>query len=253
MDTKQLVAQYKPAFDRDGYVLIRGFLSPSEVAELNAYFEKFIANRAAPLAGTHAFYEIKGKPETLKYLSHLSEHDAYFEKLEKSDRYLGLAAGLLGDVALPKGVEWFNKCARVGLATPPHQDGYYYMLTPNEAIHFWLALDTVDEGNGCIRYVKGSHRRPMRTHQRSQTLGFSQYINDYGPADDANSELMIMQPGDLLAHHSMTIHRADANTSNRERRAMGFVYYAKRAVFDEKRSAEYQKKLHAELQAAGKI
>ncbi|MEC8389905.1 MAG: phytanoyl-CoA dioxygenase family protein [Planctomycetota bacterium] len=33
------------------------------------------------------------------------------------------------------------------------------------------------------------------------------------------------QPGDLLVHDAMTIHRADANRStNRTRRALGFIY-----------------------------
>ena len=73
----------------------------------------------------------------------------------------------------------------------------------------WIALDPVDEENGCVRYVPGSH----------------------------------LQPGDVLVHHAMTIHRADGNTSDRHRRALGAVYFSRRSVQDAERLAAYQKTL----------
>jgi hypothetical protein len=51
----------------------------------------------------------------------------------------------------------------------------------------------------------------------------------------------------------MTIHRADANRSNRTRHAIGMVYYAARAKEDKVAVEAYQKKLMAELAQAGKI
>ena len=36
----------------------------------------------------------------------------------------------------------------------------------------WLALDEVDETNGCLCYVPGSHRQGLREHARTRTLGF---------------------------------------------------------------------------------
>ena len=61
-------------------------------------------------------------------------------------------------------------------------------------------------------------------------------------------------PGDLLAHDAMTIHRADANSSSdRPRRALGFIYYSERAREDGAAHAAYQKKLAEELAAEGRI
>ena len=74
----------------------------------------------------------------------------------------------------------------------------------------WMALETVDEENGCVRYVKGSHKLGMREHGRTQTLGFSQGITDFGTDEDLLHEVYFpTQAGDLLVHHSLTIHRAD--------------------------------------------
>ena len=219
MDSGVLARQYKAPFDRDGYILIRAFFTPEQVSELRARFARFIAEEVPKYPPSDAVYEVKGKPETLKYIQRLTEHDPYFAHLERDPRFVELAKGLLGDDVVPQGVEWFNKCSRIAPATPPHQDGYYYMLEPNEGVHFWMALDPVDEENGCIRYVKGSHRRGLRDHVRSNLLGFSQTLADFGPADEAQEDAMIMHPGDMLAHHTLTIHRAGANASGRERRA----------------------------------
>ena len=253
MDSLALGRKHRDDFERNGFVCIRGFYSPQDVCELNAYFERMIARDVPGMPTSDAFYEVKGDPSTLKYIPRLAKHDPRFEAMKTSDRWRQLAEGLLNDGATPQGIEWFNKCPRVGKATPPHQDGYYYMIEPNEGVHFWLALDPVDESNGCVRYLPGSHRRPMRPHTRGQTLGFSQEITDYGPADYAAEVPMIMQPGDLIAHHTLTVHRADVNTSDRNRRAMGVVDYAARAKVDKERSEAYQKKLMAELAQAGKI
>jgi phytanoyl-CoA hydroxylase len=253
MDSAETARRERARFENDGYVLIRGFYSPAEVADLTARFARLIAEQVPAFPATDAFYETKGRPETLKYLPRLQNHDAYFAGMLKDPRFVELGEGLLGDGVAPQGIEWFNKCSRIGQPTPPHQDGYYYMIEPNEGVHFWMALDEVDEANGCIRYVRGSHRRGIRDHVRTTLLGFSQQLADFGPADEALEEAMIMRPGDMLVHHTLTIHRAGPNPSGRERRAMGLVYFAARAQVDVKRREEYAKKLHAELATQGKI
>src|SRR5690606_9983238 len=92
----------------------------------------------------------------------------------------------------------------------------------------WLALDHVDQENGCVSYVKGSHLRGLREHASSGVLGFSQQMTDFGRPEDLENEVaMPARPGDLLVHHALTIHRADGNRStDRKRRSMGFIYYA---------------------------
>jgi phytanoyl-CoA hydroxylase len=58
----------------------------------------------------------------------------------------------------------------------------------------------------------------------------------------------------LLAHHALTIHRADANVSpTRTRRALGFIYYGESAREDFAAHETYQAKLATEMEVAGKI
>ncbi len=131
----------------------------------------------------------------------------------------------------------------IGKPTPPHQNGYYFMLKPSLAVTMWLALEDVDTENGCIRYIKGYHLKGKRPHGRSQTLGFSQGITDYGNHEDLKVEEIAFpaKPGDLLIHHSMTIHRADENKSNSpSRKALGFIYFGESAKEDTEAKNIYQ-------------
>lgn len=118
----------------------------------------------------------------------------------------------------------------------------------------WLALEEVDEDNGCVCYVTGSNRKGMRPHGRTDTLGFSQGLTDFGPDDTANEVAFHAMPGDLLVHHALTIHRAGGNrTLDRSRRALGLVYFAAHAREDSAMQKEYQKKLTQDRIDDGKI
>ncbi|MFT5130408.1 MAG: phytanoyl-CoA hydroxylase [Rhodothermales bacterium] len=94
----------------------------------------------------------------------------------------------------------------------------------------------------------------MRPHGRTETLGFSLGITDYPLKSDQERELaMVAQPGDLLVHHALTIHRAGANPSPRHRRALGFIYYSECAREDGTAHQAYQEELAREMRSAGKL
>ena len=238
----------KKTYHRDGFVVLRGFLNGTEIAKVNEALDRVMQDKIQVMPGNHVVYEDKTDKSTLKLLQDLHQYDTFFSDLLFKSKFEKIAEELLGDAALGKTVEYFNKPPRIGAPTPVHQDGYYFMLQPPEAVTMWLALEDVDEDNGCVRYVKGSHLKPMRPHGRTQTAGFSQGITDYGTADDVANEVAVpAKPGDLLIHHAMTIHRADRNASvTRTRRALGFIYFSASAKEDTAAKEAYLKVLAAE-------
>ena len=240
---------FQQAFRKDGYVALKGFLSAEEVKKLHKNLKRFFEEVIPSMPDHHVFYEEKGNKNTLKQLQQLFTYDAYFHQMMFGSKFEKVAEILLEDRVVGKNMQYFNKPPQVGKPTPPHQDGYYFMLEPSEAVTMWLALEEVDEENGCVRYVKGSHTLGYRPHGRTQTLGFSQGITDYGQEEDLAHEVAIpAQPGDLLVHQPMTIHRADGNSSaHRTRQALGFIYYAENAREDKVKHEAYQRQLQEEL------
>ena len=110
----------------------------------------------------------------------------------------------------------------------------------------------MDDDNGCLRYVAGSHRRGIRPHGRSAVLGFSQGITDYGPPDEAAEVRIHLKPGDVVAHHGETIHRAEPNRSAaRQRRAFAMVFKGRSARRDEEAFARYKAALRAQHEQMG--
>jgi phytanoyl-CoA hydroxylase len=245
--------QWQTDFERDGYVAIRGFLNEQDMSELYDNLLRFRQDVLPTLPVEHVFYEDKDNKNSLKQIQQMQKHDDYFGQLFQG-RFKNLAEVLMGS-AVGQNMQYFNKPPLIGKPTPPHQDGYYFMLSPCEAVTMWLALDDVDEENGCVRYVRGSNHWGMRDHRRTKVLGFSQGIVDYGTPQDLEHEVAFpAQPGDLLVHHALTIHRADGNRSpDRNRQAMGFIYYSEDAKIDEDAHAAYQKKLAEEMKQSGKI
>jgi phytanoyl-CoA hydroxylase len=236
------------AFDQDGYLHLPGFFPPHEIRELKDQLEHFIRLIVPQMPADHAFYEDAADKSSLKQLFHMSDYDPYFQSLLRGSKMELLAEALLGEKMSKGFVEYFNKPPGIGKPTPPHQDAWYFMITPPQAITFWVPVEDTDEENGCLIYVRSSHRKGMRPHGRSQILGFSQGITDYGTADDLENEVAVpARVGDVLVHHGMTIHRADGNNSpNRSRRVMGFVYFGASAREDTEAKAAYQQILKQE-------
>ena len=247
--------QRRRDFHRDGFVSLPSFVAGGALTELQANVGRFLKELVPQLPSEHVFCEEREDLSTLKQIQQLGKHDAWFAGFAARGRLREVAEELLGGPVVPRNVQYFNKPPGIGKATPAHQDGHYFMLTPCDAVTMWLALDDADEQNGCVRYTRGSHLRGLREHARTETLGFSRGITDYPTAQDTAHEVACpASSGDLLVHHGMTIHRADANLAvDRQRRALGFIYYSEHAQEDAAAHAAYQSELAARLRSEGKI
>ena len=243
--------EYPAAFEQDGFVVIPGFLAGELLAELQAELDRYVREVVPTLPETHAFFVDRTRPETLKQMQHMTG-DPFFAAYSRNARWVALAQALLGEEAECHGPEWFNKPPGEDAPTPPHQDNYYFNLKPPNVLTIWLALDPVNEENGCLRYVPGSHREGIRPHGRSAILGFSQGITNYGATDAAREVAVCLRPGDAVVHHGAMIHRADANCSTtRHRRAFAMVMQGESCRRDEEAYARYLTALRQQHEALG--
>ena len=243
-------------FARDGYMALQPLFDADKMTEINAELDRYIADVMPTMPVEEVYFENRDDRSTLKQMQKLSVYDAYFRELMENSVIRDLASAAMGEAAVPQNLQYFNKPAGIGQPTPPHQDGYYFHLSPCKAVTGWLALEPVDEENGCIHYVRGSHKAGgFRPHGRSNVLGFSQGLTDFGTEDDkANTVAFPGDAGTFLMHDAHIIHWAGPNVSpDRSRRALGFVYFGESARIDEASKAAYKARLEAELRAEGKI
>ena len=230
---------HKKNFDRDGYVVVPQFLPSDEWDELTGNIDRYIRQVVPTLSDESVYYQDRDRPETIRQLEHMKQ-DPYFNAYQRHPRWLALAQMLLDEPVEIENPKWFNKPPGAVHPTPPHQDNYYFCLEPPKVITMWIAMDKVDDENGCLRYVVGSHREGIRKHGASDILGFSQGINDYGPDDTAKEAIIRLERGDMACHHGQLIHRADPNrSSSRHRRSFAMVLVGDSAQQDEQRFARY--------------
>ncbi|MBI3909488.1 MAG: phytanoyl-CoA dioxygenase family protein [Armatimonadetes bacterium] len=109
--------------------------------------------------------------------------------------------------------------------SPWHQDLPYWPMNEAGALSCWLPLDDVDEHNGCMHFIPGSHR-----------LGKLPPINLVNPQDifafvpqecqqRMKSPVAVpLQAGDCTFHNGLTFHYAPPNRGNQPRRALVIIY-----------------------------
>jgi len=111
-------------------------------------------------------------------------------------------------------------------ASPWHQDWPYWPMRETGALSCWMALDDVDEANGCMAFVPGSQwfgaLEPIRLDNPQDLFGLV-------PADardgaDLRGLFQPMKAGSCTFHNGLTFHYAGPNTTERPRRAMITIY-----------------------------
>jgi ectoine hydroxylase-related dioxygenase (phytanoyl-CoA dioxygenase family) len=218
MDIAQLTADY----ERDGYLRIRGFLSPARLAEVRGRLEKYQREIVPGLSEGDRTYEADGK--TVRNLWRLENHDPFFADLAQQADILKLVASLVHGTPESKGVETFNKPAKVGSGVPPHQDNAYFCQSPGDMLTVWIAMDPATVENGPIYYLKGSHKLGMMPHRASGVKGNSFGLAAMPPHEKSDEFCGTLEPGDALIHHCQTVHWSAANKTDRPRCGMLLVY-----------------------------
>lgn len=248
MNTQLITQQYND----DGYAIIRGVLSKTEVAEIATALDAYIRD-IVPTLGDRDVYREDTPDRPIKSLFRLDHRSEFFRKLTTDARFIQLLRALWpgAEVELEL-TAFFGKAAYSGSVTPAHQDNAFQNLQPPEHLVLTIAIDESTPANGALTVQKGSHKLGLLPHRPSGVLGFSQTLID--PIDTTRypSVQICMQPGDIALHHCNMVHSSGANTTARSRRQLGLVYRSSRVQRDEASWARYQaelKKLHDQKNA----
>jgi len=136
---------------------------------------------------------------------------------------LDLVEQVLGPDVILWGSQVFCKPARTGRTIPWHQDGQYWPIRPIATCSVWIALDDATPGNGCMRYVPGSHASgSLFAHRRREGEDLVLF-EEVDPAahDLAGARDDALDAGQFSLHDVFLIHGSEANRSDRRR--AGFV------------------------------
>jgi phytanoyl-CoA hydroxylase len=234
-------------FRTDGFLIVRGLVSPAEVRELLDHVEDLLSGRVE-VPGALAFGDDNKTAEAR--LDHLLRIHMLHRRLEIHERFmlhprvLDVVQALIGPDVLALQTMLFVK--RPGSSGQGyHQDSFHIITQPDTLIGAWIALDRADEENGCLRVTVGSQNEPVYPdvdedagHGGDRLLADIPAISGADDPDERRNGLAsvaakyegrevaaVVEPGDVIFFGGHVLHRSHANHSaTRFRRSFATHY-----------------------------
>jgi len=221
-----LGTEQRQAYDRDGYVLVRGFFDREETDLLRTAIDRDPAIRG------HFYDRGDADGMTTRMATWNHPGDSVYGIAARSMKMVDTMEDLLGGEVYHYHSKITAKEPHEGGAWEWHQDyGYWYnngCLFPLMASAM-VALDKCTRGNGCLQVLKGSHNLGRIDHG---LLEGDQVGADLKRVEQAKKQLELvyceMEPGDVLFFHCNTLHRSDQNRSPDRRWTLICCYNAAR-------------------------
>lgn len=222
-------------YEVDGYTVVPQVLGGAEIARILARARAIAHGEVPPAARSSVMRDIhfaKGllpmpeDPE--RALWKIMNADRFDPALAESMRSPGLldaVSGLLGDDLLAFLFMLIYKPPQVPDSVHPfHQDGLYFQFDPHDLVAgAWIPLDPVDEENGTLCVVPGTHRLPITGHEALPGVNAGAFgaKGVEGSADmHTKSVTLALAPGDCVLFHPHLYHRTGGNRTDGHRRVM---------------------------------
>lgn len=231
-------------YNEVGVTKVEGVFNQVDLDKINSEVNKLSKLVIDMPVGSHVNFADSDK-KIINSIHRLEEIDTSLKDFSTHPSILKISKSILGEDPTLFSIQLFLKPASKGLATPAHQDNAYWQLSEPGGLTIWVALDHVDEKNGAVQFIPGSHLQGNVKHNKSvNTPGSSRVVDDkYLDGKDWIS--FVLNPGDCTVHGGLSIHRSSINRSGNSRRALLFNFKAKNSLRDEEAFIEYNKDLES--------
>jgi ectoine hydroxylase-related dioxygenase (phytanoyl-CoA dioxygenase family) len=224
------VSEAAQQFERDGYVVVRGFLSPTEATELRERFMEIQREALDKESPTRKSYQPASVEESggdvLKQfprVMHPHRFDEQSKQMMLDERIESVLRALFGEEPLAaQSMFYFKPPGARGQAL--HQDNFYLKVSPGTCIAAWASLDDADAENGTLFVVPGSHReKVLCPHAADLSKSFTTEEVDIPEGLEAVE--VKLSAGDVLFFNGSLIHGSYPNISTDRFRRSFICHY----------------------------
>ena len=213
-------------FRMQGYLVLDPCLEAGQVEALTERVRQ-IAEGEIDLPDGSIEYEPGAtgrRMESLRKINFPSRYDPFFVDHARSPVLLDAIVDFIGADVKLFGDQLFMKPPG-GIEKTYHQDSPYFSIEPMAMITAWVALDDVDEDNGCMYVIPGSHLHGAVDHSEPWMVGERRDMRIPDEVIDRDRERPItLRAGGCSFHHGLLQHRSGPNRSDRFRRGMATHY-----------------------------
>ena len=225
--TMKFSHEQRETFDRDGFLIVEGFLSADEIEMLRSRFEPLF--RGEFETGLYPdewnWREGKDPNDLTRQICNGWKSDYSIAKVVLSENVGRLCADLRGWPGTrinQDNVIWKPPGAK-SLAF--HQDeSYQGWIVPGEYVTCWITLDDTNPDGGTIQYVRGSHRWALSAMvtQFHAPDDYGADLREAAKREGVESDIVsIVAPaGSAVFHHGRTWHGSGVNLGDTDRRSV---------------------------------
>jgi len=216
-------------YERDGYFIARGLIEPASLVLIREGIGAGldVDDSDAPWRRDGARADgavIEGRERFRKVGQYARRDPRLWGSFLTHENVIDLNRHFLGDGIRLWFDSVFTKPARIGEATPWHQDIGLWTFHPSakarapmyrDALSIWLAIDPATTENVCLQFLPGSHLGEVIPHVQYDGAIHSQLPCELvADIDPVHVELA---PGDAVVWHAHAWHYSPPNDSERNR------------------------------------
>ena len=208
-------------FASDGYVKVKGVLSPAVVLRLRAELVALLEDRfATRLDG--------GTKERFLSLEMVWLENDLLREFVLSPRIAGICADLLGVAALrlyhDNVLSKEPGCGR----TPWHFDDHHFPLDTQDVVTAWVPAQPVPQAMGPLAFAAplGVHRLVEHIPFNKTDASYDRGVDEVFRAEGVTIDDTPFELGEVSFHHNLCFHAAAGNRTTRSRVVMANTYYA---------------------------
>lgn len=223
LNAKQIVS-----FHENGFLALPAISTADEVASLHALFYRLLESKAGFNEGAQFDLLDDSVSSGLNSLVQICDPDNYAAQLRHTIfriNALAIAKQLLGPGAQPAFSHAIYKPAHYGAPTPWHQDDAFHADFDYPQISIWMPLQDVTPANGCMHFVRGSHRGELLAHRPYNDNTGAHALECRGEVDLGNAVACPLAAGGCTIHTGRTLHYAGANKADQARWAYILAFY----------------------------
>ena len=235
-------------FDTQGFLRVHDLLNADEVARYAELYEHFLAGNINPGnlrfdLGSHAESTDASPAENITQIMWPSALIPILHDAPLHQRSHAIARQYGGDDMEPDFDMMIDKAPGSNTSTPWHQDMSYWLDLPDtRSVSVWVALDKATVDNGCMWYVPGAHKLPLRLHRKAGESGHALECD----ASEEEGVPVPLSPGSAVLHLGASLHYSRGNSTDSRRRAF-ITNFRPRAMieFERERGFDHGRKQNA--------
>jgi len=252
-DSGRLTDRMIASFENDGVIVLKDFLPVSACLQLQAraleLVDKFDPSSVCSVFSAmeqtqigDSYFEESGDKirfffehdafdddgelkqsteDSLNKMGHaMHDLDPVFDAFSRTRKLANVVESLgYGDPVILQSMYIF-KPPRIGGEVYCHQDSTFLYTDPESCIGFWFALEDATTENGCMHFIPGGHKGPLKKlHYRDESGTMTFKTLDETPWPEGATVPAEVKAGSMVIFDGRAPHLSGANLSDKSRHA----------------------------------